>query len=156
MESMTTLSKKVAAREKTATKKRVSRKGTAKKIKRKRRTSREVLYDSLRAKLNQKHSEILDLFRLDQGVGQDASHEGDDNVDHANFHSNRELALSLSNGEREVLAQINEALDRLERGEYGSCSNCRETIHDERLVAIPWARHCVGCQELEEKGLLIE
>ena len=156
MRSMTTLSKKVAAGERTATKKRVSRKGTAKKIKRKRRTSQEVFYDSLGAKLNQKHAEILDLFRLDLGVGQGTSHEGDDNVDLANFHSNRELALSLSTGEREVLALINEALDRLQRGEYGSCSNCTETIHDERLMAIPWARHCVACQELEEKGLLIE
>lgn len=153
---MTTLSKKAAASGQTATQQRVSRKGTAKKIQRKRRTSREVFYESLGAKLSQKHSEILDLFRRDQGVGQDASHEGDDNVDRATFHSNRELALSLSNGEREVLAQINEALDRLEQGEYGCCSNCTEAIHDERLMAIPWARHCVVCQELEEKGLLEE
>ncbi len=153
---MTTLSKKAAPSKLKATKKRTSRKGTAKKIQRRRRTSREVFYDSLGAKLNQKHSEILDLFRLDMGVGQGTSNGGDDNVDRANFHSNRELALSLSNGEREVLAQISEALDRLEQGTFGRCSNCMEAIHDERLMAIPWARHCVACQELEEKGLLNE
>ena len=113
-------------------------------------------YRAVADKLSSQRAEMLSLFRSDRGVGQDASHEGDDDVDRANFDSNRELALSLSNTEREVLLQITDALDRLKQGSYGSCSHCTEPIAEARLVAIPWARHCVGCQELEEKGLLIE
>ena len=105
-------------------------------------------------KLSSQRSEMLSLFRSDRGVGQDASYDGDDDVDRANFDSSRELALSLSNTEREVLMQITDAMDRIDSGSYGSCSYCTEPISEARLLAIPWARHCVDCQELEEKGLL--
>ena len=64
------------------------------------------------------------------------------------------MALSMSTGERESLRLIGEALDRLSGGVYGSCSNCNRSISEVRLLAIPWARHCVECQELDEKGLL--
>ena len=47
----------------------------------------------------------------------------EDDVDRANFDFNRELALSLSNGEREVLVLISEALDRLDLDSFGNCCN---------------------------------
>jgi len=113
-------------------------------------------FGAFEVKLQEQRQEILDLLRQDLIVGQNLGQDGDDEVDRANIDFNRELALALSTGEREVLQQIGEALERLSEGSYGNCSNCERTIAEERLEAIPWARHCVECQELEEKGLLSE
>lgn len=44
------------------------------------------------------------------------------------------------------LAQINNALTRLDDGQYGICLDCGEEIPFERLKAIPSAIYCVGCQ----------
>jgi DnaK suppressor protein len=50
---------------------------------------------------------------------------------------------------RELL-QIDEALERIENGEYGLCTACEEPISIGRLHAIPWARECVECAEQRE------
>jgi len=49
---------------------------------------------------------------------------------------------------------ISEALERLDAGSYGACRNCDNPIAGARLDAVPWTRHCIDCQELEERGLL--
>lgn len=66
----------------------------------------------------------------------------------------REFLYSLTDGERTVLLQIDEALNRIDDGAYGFCLNCGAAISDKRLAAVPWTPHCVDCQELAEKGLL--
>lgn len=110
--------------------------------------------DGLAKRLDEHRQEILHLYRHDLDVGLDAFRDGDDEIDRANFDSDRDLALSLSDSEREVLLQIEEALRRVAAGAYGSCTSCAKPIAVERLHAIPWARYCIDCQELEEKGLL--
>jgi RNA polymerase-binding transcription factor DksA len=49
-----------------------------------------------------------------------------------------------------------EALDRISDGAYGECVNCGQDIQVKRLEALPWARYCIKCQELQEQGLLVE
>jgi DnaK suppressor protein len=66
----------------------------------------------------------------------------------------REFLYSLTDGERTVLLRIDEALNRIDEGTYGYCLNCGTQMSDKRLAAVPWAPHCVDCQELAEKGLL--
>ena len=66
----------------------------------------------------------------------------------------REFLYSLTDGERTVLLQIDEALNRVDDGAYGFCLNCSAAISEKRLIAVPWTPHCVDCQELAEKGLL--
>ena len=56
--------------------------------------------------------------------------------------------------ERLLLLQIEDALNRMNAGTYGRCTNCGNGIHPLRLDAVPWARFCIDCQELAEKGLL--
>ena len=46
-----------------------------------------------------------------------------------------------------LLREIREAIERVEDGEYGHCLECDEPISMKRLEAIPWARHCIECQE---------
>ncbi len=67
----------------------------------------------------------------------------------------KELLMSMSTNDRQLLESIDSALYRIQAGEYGYCDNCGEAIHEKRLEAVPWAHHCVRCQELNERGLLV-
>jgi len=46
-----------------------------------------------------------------------------------------------------LLREIDEALRRMEAGDYGTCMECDEAMSTKRLQAVPWARYCVTCQE---------
>jgi DnaK suppressor protein len=47
--------------------------------------------------------------------------------------------------ERRALARIQSSLARIERGNYGECVACHETIDEQRLRAVPDTDRCVGC-----------
>ena len=112
-------------------------------------------YDALRERLLRQKQEILDMYNQDLKAGQESADDGtDDIVDRANAAYNRELMFSLSDAERTMLLQIEEALTRMGQSTYGRCSNCGQTIAVLRLEAVPWARFCIDCQELAEKGML--
>lgn len=112
-------------------------------------------YEALRTRLQEQRQEIVNMYHQDVRAGQELADDGtEDIVDRANNSYNRELMFSLSDGERLLLLQIEAALDRMNAGTYGRCSNCGNTIHPLRLEAVPWARFCIDCQELAEKGLL--
>jgi DnaK suppressor protein len=160
--SKTPVSKKASAKTTKATAKATTKKKVVAKKAAARRSGngngrgngRATFVDGLARRLDEHRREILHLYRHDLGVGLDAFRDGDDEIDRANFDSDRDLALSLSDSEREVLLQIEEALRRISGGNFGSCTSCSKPIGDQRLHAIPWARYCIDCQELEEKGLL--
>ena len=65
-----------------------------------------------------------------------------------------ENTIGLMSSERKILIEINDALDRIENCIYGLCEGDNEPIPKARLEAIPWARYCVSCATLVEKGLL--
>ena len=54
------------------------------------------------------------------------------------------------------LRLVEEALDRVESGDYGICLGCDDPIPEKRLRAIPWARYCIPCQEREAAGVNLE
>jgi DnaK suppressor protein len=68
----------------------------------------------------------------------------------------KELLFSMSANDRRLLELIDEALVRIEAGGYGECIHCGESVQERRLEAVPWARHCLRCQDLQERGLLNE
>ena len=68
----------------------------------------------------------------------------------------KDLLFSQSTNERGILKLVEEALRRIESGEFGFCTHCEQEIQDRRLEAVPWARHCIICQDLQERGLLEE
>jgi DnaK suppressor protein len=63
----------------------------------------------------------------------------------------QEFTLELMDSERKLIAEIDEALDRIEDGTYGICKVNGEPIPKPRLEAIPWARCCVACANILEK-----
>jgi len=74
-----------------------------------------------------------------------------DIYDQASSERDRELGLLLGDREREKLHAIDEALLRINEGEYGICEECEEEIPLGRLKAMPFARHCVKCKSDLEK-----
>jgi DnaK suppressor protein len=52
----------------------------------------------------------------------------------------------------ETLNKINDALGRLEQGDYGYCFDCGEEIAEKRLRALPFAVRCKDCEEARENA----
>ena len=65
-----------------------------------------------------------------------------------------ENTLGLMDSERKLLREIDEALDRIEEGTYGTCEGSGKLIPKARLEAIPWAKYCVEHANMLEKGLI--
>ena len=63
----------------------------------------------------------------------------------------RQLMMGLGEKEFEKLRLVEEAIEKLDEGQYGICLECEELISEERLTVIPFASHCVDCLELIEK-----
>ena len=66
--------------------------------------------------------------------------------------SDQELTLDLLGNEKEVLQQIEAALERIENGGYGQCGECGHSITKARLDAIPYAALCVKCASRQEQS----
>jgi DnaK suppressor protein len=86
-------------------------------------------------------------IRLGDAVG-DA---GEDQADVGAKTFEREHELALTHNARELLAQTEKALARIETGTYGSCESCGEPIGKARLQAFPRATLCVTCKQREER-----
>lgn len=68
----------------------------------------------------------------------------------------QEFALDLMDGERKMLQEIYDALQRIEQGTYGICQGLGKPIRKARLEAQPWARYCVEYARMLEQGLVTE
>jgi DnaK suppressor protein len=75
-----------------------------------------------------------------------------DVADKAETSYTKEFLLGLTDSEREQLQLIDQALERLEKGEYGLCQVCHQEIGKKRLQIIPWTPYCINCQEKMERG----
>ncbi len=63
------------------------------------------------------------------------------------------LEMDLSSSEGKLLAEINDAIEKIKKGTYGICESCGKNIPRSRLDALPYARYCIHCQkEKEGKG----
>ncbi len=113
-------------------------------------TSKQLSY--VRAKLLEKRRELL--AKLERGthpLRADVPHDlGDDVLDLALRDGEREASFQIAEIESNAVERINEAIDRIERGSYGTCEMCGHAIPAARLRALPSATLCVKCKsELE-------
>ena len=76
-----------------------------------------------------------------------SSEPSGDIYDQASSERDRELGLLLSDREREKLRNIDDALIRIQEGEYGICEECGCDIPLGRLKVMPFAHYCVKCKE---------
>ena len=64
----------------------------------------------------------------------------------------QDLAVGLMDGERRLLHEIDQALERIQRGTYGICEGTDKPISRARLEAMPWARYCIEYERMIEEG----
>ncbi|MBI5681579.1 MAG: TraR/DksA family transcriptional regulator [Deltaproteobacteria bacterium] len=74
-----------------------------------------------------------------------------DIYDIASTERDRELSLILGDRDREKLANIEDAFERLKDGTYGICEECGEPIGEERLKVLPFTKVCVECKSKNER-----
>lgn len=106
-----------------------------------------------RKKLLAKRDEVLQLVESARNSEKEGgSNDAPDLGDRALSTVIRDLSYQLTAGEREMLRRVDEALQRVESGEYGECVECGKKVQAGRLDAVPWARHCIECQEMQDRG----
>jgi RNA polymerase-binding transcription factor len=111
--------------------------------------------EAMKKKLQEKRKSLVAAYITNKNYGRDTE-DGDtqDIADKATNAYTKEFLYSLSNTDRQMLQMVDQALARMKQGKFGFCVECGEKMLPKRLEAVPWARHCIACQEREEKGLL--
>jgi DnaK suppressor protein len=108
---------------------------------------RQILLEQLRqhselARGNQ--SDALEIAANDDGVK--------DVADQSVKDVNQEIEYRLSERESQMVADIDQALLRIDEGSYGVCARCGKDIPERRLDAVPTARYDAECQSIIEQG----
>ena len=105
--------------------------------------------------LEAKRAELLARVQAARASEKEGSSEdAPDLGDRALSTVTRDLSYRLTVGERDILRRIDDALDRIEGETYGECLHCGKKVQQGRLNAVPWALHCIQCQELQDQGQL--
>ena len=76
---------------------------------------------------------------------------GSDQADLGSNALERDAELSLVNNSRELLHQVERALQRLDSGTYGACELCGQSVGKLRLMAFPRATLCLSCKQRQER-----
>ncbi len=114
--------------------------------------TRNRKYDAIEKALTEQRDELR--VRLSERMNEvHIDREPDDEAALASDSSSKEMAVATLERERRTLTEIETALARIKKGEYGMCASCGEPIPDARLKALPWARVCVKCAERRSSGL---
>ena len=94
-----------------------------------------------------------DHVRADQAAALELSDDGvKDTVDMSVMDVSKELAFRLGDRESQMIADIDQALLRIQEGSYGVCGRCGKLIEERRLEALPTARYDAACQALIESA----
>jgi DnaK suppressor protein len=91
-----------------------------------------------------------DLLHIVKKSPADTNSEVGDMIDIASDSVERELMFELSDNERVMINDIENALQKIEDGRFGKCESCSKPIAEKRLSAVPFARYCIDCQSKSE------
>jgi len=96
------------------------------------------------------------LAKRDEIVGKSRRREdiwivkSNEQIEMVQLAGEREFAVIALEHQSRSLMQINNALERIDDGEFGVCMECEEPISPKRLAAVPWAAYCLRCQEMRD------
>ena len=82
----------------------------------------------------------------------DQSNDGRDELERTDAANQGDIDLALLQMRAETLLRIDQAIVRLNAGEYGSCLECAREISARRLRALPFAVRCQSCEEQREQA----
>lgn len=100
--------------------------------------------------LLQKREEILNEAGKTLSEMTDHNQNVPDPNDRATIESGRSFELRIRDRERKLLSKIEEALQRVDDGEFGICEDCGEEIGLKRLEARPVTTLCIDCKTIQE------
>lgn len=115
--------------------------------------------DELRAALERRRAEIRgEVDRMDEevrSIGQDQGDEkgslGNHLAEDGSNVTEAERLSTIGDDMRDVLAQVEAALARMDEGTYGTCQRCGKPINPERLEAFPYVAYDIDCQTILER-----
>ena len=113
-------------------------------------------YSELKQMLDDRRRELqAEVQGKMRGVREEGSWGGKltdvlDAVESAEADIQEDLEFALVQMKSETLNKVNDALARLEQGNYGNCFDCGEEIGERRLRALPFAVRCKDCEEARE------
>ncbi len=100
--------------------------------------------------LEDKQKLILEIDKRIKKNQDEVSSKLTDIADIASNSLQDELSMMVASEEIKKLKKIEDALIKIEKGNYGICTTCSCEINNERLKALPFVTLCVKCQEKEE------
>jgi DnaK suppressor protein len=115
-------------------------------------------YSELKQMLDDRRRELqAEVQGKMRGVREEGSWGGKlnevlDAVESAEADIQEDLEFALVQMKSETLNKVNDALGRLEQGNYGNCFDCGEEIGEKRLRALPFAVRCKDCEEARENA----
>ena len=105
-----------------------------------------------RALLNKQLDELLsEAGKTVSGMTNSKDDNFPDPTDRASLETDRNFLLRVKDRERKLILKVEEAIGRLEEGEFGICSLCGEEISAERLNVRPVTTSCIECKTEEEE-----
>lgn len=106
--------------------------------------------DQVRKSLLAKRTELAQRLGATQATERQEVAEGQN--ENAQLWELSDIRDDLDSQAATELDQVNQALSRLDAGEYGVCVECEEPIAEARLKALPYATLCIQCAEEAEQG----
>jgi len=116
------------------------------------RTRYSELKTMLEERRREIHAEVQGKMRDVRAEGTWGGKQNDvfDAVESSEADIQDDIEFALIQMKSETLNKINDALGRLEQGDYGNCFECGDEIAEKRLRALPFAVRCKDCEEARE------
>ena len=107
---------------------------------------------TIQVELERKRDKLRNRLQTEQKRIKNLSPSNPDQADRASLYASKELGGLFCSLIEDELAQVEEALKRIEAGTYGICARCKGDISEARLSVLPSAQYCFKCQkEMEQK-----
>jgi DnaK suppressor protein len=109
-------------------------------------------YPEFNELLRQRSDELLGRESQERAIADEQVLDSPgDAGDSAVMDNSKDHFLNLAENHRRELEAIDDAFDKMRRGEYGFCDNCSNEIAIGRLRQLPYAKFCIDCQALFER-----
>lgn len=113
--------------------------------------------DVFKAQLIEARTHLLERIAYERGgvvsrADMAADHFDNNFESRAQIRTERQTEFAMNEHETAELGDIEAALERLQAGTYGQCTDCGVTIPHARLNAYPTAKRCIDCQTGVEKN----
>jgi DnaK suppressor protein len=107
-------------------------------------------FDALRARLEADLADLLAQMQVSAGDPNVTATTGQGETEHIVGEIEERVQAVLDAAASARVAELDDAIRRIDDGTYGSCTRCGDAIGAERLEALPQVRYCIRCQRDDE------